>query len=87
MSGVKIIDTLATTGVGNYALVNNTDLGGGFQVVADSTARDAIRTGVRQAGMQVYSIYKYFPIRWFFNSTKDIKQSGFTCTAGAHNTD
>lgn len=40
---------------GNFPIVTDTDVQGGLQSVADTTARDAIPTNLRKEGMLVYS--------------------------------
>lgn len=42
--------------VADYYLVSDVDLQGGYRIVADNTARDAIVTSQRKIGMLVYSI-------------------------------
>jgi hypothetical protein len=53
MSGVPILTNLTRQGVGNYPLLNDTDVKGGIWSVADKTARLAIQSGLRKAGMLV----------------------------------
>jgi hypothetical protein len=53
MSGVPILTNLTRQGVGNYPLLNDTDVKGGIWSVANKAARLAIQSGLRKAGMLV----------------------------------
>jgi hypothetical protein len=52
--GIQILSTFTRAGVGNYPLLDDMDVKGGYRVVADTTARDAIPSNIRKAGMLVY---------------------------------
>lgn len=52
--GIDILSTFQRTGVGNYPLIEDADLKGGFQIVSSTAARDAIQTALRKQGMHVY---------------------------------
>jgi hypothetical protein len=51
---IQILSTFTRIGVGNYPLILNTDQKGGFQVVTDIPARNAIQSALRQEGMFVW---------------------------------
>ena len=54
--GIPINDTFTRTasGDGNFPLVDDTDISGGYRTVADVAARDAIPSGLLKDGMLVY---------------------------------
>ena len=52
---IYVIDTIQQQGVGNFPLIIDEDLQGGFRVVADTTARDNIATPFRSEGMFVFT--------------------------------
>ena len=56
MSAVEVIDHVVPKNGGNFASVWDTDVQGGYSIVADTTARDAIRSGVRKEGMWVKTL-------------------------------
>lgn len=50
---INIIDVLKPKNNGNFPVVEDVDLLGGFRVVSDLTERDAIASGKKKAGMVV----------------------------------
>lgn len=53
---IFLIDTLKAKNSGTFALVEDSDLKGGFRAVADTAARDAIPAAKRSSGMLVYTV-------------------------------
>jgi len=53
---IPIRDTFIRSGTGNYPLLEDSDIKGGFRVVANVAALATIPTAMRTAGMYVYSI-------------------------------
>ena len=53
---IPIRDTLGRSGVGNYPLLEDTDIRGGLRIVTNTTARDAIQSALRTEGMLVYVV-------------------------------
>ncbi len=52
---IYVIDTIQQKGTAEFPLVGDEDLGGGFRVVADIAARDAILLVYRKTGMFVFT--------------------------------
>lgn len=52
---IFLIDKIKQKNALTFALLDDTDLDGGFRVVADATARDAVPADSRKEGMCVYS--------------------------------
>ena len=53
---VTVIDTIAPKIAGQFPVVDDADVRGGWRTVPDATARDAISTQDRKAGMRVYVV-------------------------------
>lgn len=51
---IQILSTFTRKGIGNYPLVDEGDVRGGFRAVPTIIARDAIQTALRKEGMHVY---------------------------------
>jgi hypothetical protein len=54
MSHIEVIDIIVPKNDGNFAVVEDINILGGWRVVPDITARDAIQSGRRKEGMNVY---------------------------------
>ena len=53
---IDLLTTLQRKNAGDFPLLGNTDVLGGWMTVADNTARDAIASTIRQEGMHVWSV-------------------------------
>jgi hypothetical protein len=51
---IQILSTFVRKGVGNYPLVDDYDIKGGFRVLATTLERDNILANLRKEGMHVY---------------------------------
>jgi len=54
--GIPILSTLQRSGVGNYPLLDNGDVKGGWMTVPDAAARDAVPEAIREIGMHIYVV-------------------------------
>lgn len=61
---VTVIDTIKPKNDGDFPVLEDVDLQGGFRVVADATERDAIPVERRKEGMLVYQLdeKKYYKL-------------------------
>ena len=53
---ISILSTFERKNNGDFPLLLNTDVGGGWMTVVDNTARDAIEPNIRAEGMHVWSV-------------------------------
>ena len=90
--GIPILSTFERVGVGNYPLMLDTDLGGGFQVVGSNVDRDAIPSALRKFGMHVFvsassSLYRLQAdlVTWVpavFSPGSVVTTGTYTCPVG-----